>query len=1095
MHPPIILAIPLIVSIFLSTCPAEAIADASLLNLKPILDELTPIRSSNIESRNKPIHLHGQYHVLEYVMRSLNISIIGGQSTSIVSSRTGNEPALSNSNPSPMLIVSNSTVALSSLRLICNRDHSSVATIRQSSLSVSNCKIGAASSTSPFISTWTPTDNSILIVIETQVNWKYATSLPLFGTMPRSHKSLVTESSEDSLLGRETDQTRGILSIVGSGLSFSNTALPLATGPLFDFGFNKDNIQQSLLTASVCLTRSVMTNVTSRHRFIPDTLRFPLVSQRVICSSISESTNHLYGTGSLDMNFGTSVCCMNSSFSKCETDPDPTEGPPTVYLQHFTTQFDHKLSPECTLFDTCTFRDIHAERGSAIDSNQATATLSVTKCSFLRCSAKSEGGSICFHPYSTSSVPATVSHCSFVSGQSGFHAGAILFTNCQQGSITDCVFYDLYAKINGGGLVLLDCQPGEVTVSNCLFQKCSQNTSFGFGGAVYVQNAGFRFTSLRFRKNLAYAPHRAQDVAIRNSMQSSDSPPFTDCDTDQDPIFVCFDHTPPIPPDFVTASTPLAVSSVGSIVSSDTRTVKATLTVDKPISGTVLVLVDNTDNYEMPNDESPPPLSRMISFDFTPDSTSAESTLSFGEWEVLQYEANYSLVTFGWKESIVDTNGAILTTPNPPRIVRAMCEGGNSEFDAFFSLKARTLATGSYKASVKGNSDFWMFVDFVSNPSGGNIFSTKIGLKLQGEKAILAFETTYEIEKVIEVSTGETLILDPPRLFFTTPTSPILKSVGSISFSDSKKDTITIKLVGEKLMTNPYKLTVTDGSTTSTLTAEFDADGVNGEATAVLYSMDDSTTVQLGFGMTYTITDFTCSRNPQLTLTPNLQIVVPSEPARVEKVVSAALNDAQNGVEVTFQARALPATITSVTITGKDASAFISATRLSVTSFSALFTVAETASATSLVFGELYSIESVSSGSDFLISDDVILMVPLASRIESVGTLSLHKMRTEVTIPLMGVALSNKPMLVTVERNGVVITSTQTIEFVTETEVTIVFAAGLSESTSNLEFGQTYTVKSVKNETASFIVNPSISFMVPSPPVVTLITPSLSSKI
>ncbi|KAK2946074.1 hypothetical protein BLNAU_18982 [Blattamonas nauphoetae] len=1044
MPPHVFLAIPLIVSIIRLTHPAQTIPDASLLNLKPILEELTETRISNIESRNEPIHLHGQYHVLEYVVRSLNISIIGAQSTSIVSSRTEDEQALSNSNPSSMLIVSNSTLALSSLRLICNGDHTSVATISESSLSVSKCKIGAASSTSPFVSTWTPTDNSMLTVVDTQVNWKHATSLPLFGTMPSNHKSLVTESSENRILGRETYQSRGLLSIVGSGLTFSNTAFPLATGPLFDFGFDTNHTQQSLLVASVCLTRSVMTNVTSRRRLISDTVRFNLVSQRVICSSISESTNHLYGTGSLDLNFGSSVCCLNSSFSMCETDSFPTECPPTVYLQHRTTHFDHSLSPAITTFDTCTFRDLSASRGGAIDSLTSGSTLSVTKCSFFRCSADRMGGSIYFRP-SPTTCSVDVSHCSFVSGNSGSQSGAIQYSYCQQGSITDCVFYDIHADYQAGSLVLIhspgpiivsrcsftsgtaqfagamditncseitftDCIfydlnttgsggamiidecPG-ITVSNCLFQKCRHVGGYGVGGAIHSENCGFTFKSLRFRENLALSHHRGHDLAIELTEATRDASSFEDCDTDQEDIQIYFVNFN-IKPNLVSVSNPLTVSSVSSVVSTDNRTAQVTLTVDRPISGTVLMLVNNTNNYEMPNDNSPPPLSRMISFDFSPDSTSTESTLSFGEWEDLQYEANYSLVTFGWKESIVDTNGAVLTTPNPPRIVRAMCEVGNSEFDAFFSLKARTLATGSYKASVKGKSDFWMVVDFVHNPYGGNIFSTGFGLKLQGEDAILDFETMYEIDEVIEDSTDKVLILDPPRLFFTTPSPPKLKTVGTISFTDTKQDTITIELVGENLFRNPYTVTVSDGSATSTLTAEFDADGVNGETTAVVYSMDDSTPIQLTFGTTYTITDFTCSGNPQPELTPNLQIVVPPEPARIERV----------------------------------------------------------------------------------------------------GTLSLNKMKTEVTVPLMGAALSSKPLLVTVERSGTTFKSTQTIKYVSKTEVTIVFAADLSESTSKLKYGQTYTVKSVKNDTASFIVNPSISFIVPNPPVVTLITPSLSSN-
>ncbi|KAK2948755.1 hypothetical protein BLNAU_16290 [Blattamonas nauphoetae] len=897
-----------------------------------------------------------------------------------------------------MLIVSNSTVALSSLRLICGGEHSSIATISKSLLSVSNCEIRAAPSTSPFLSMWTPTYNSMLIVVDTQVNWKQPTSLPLFGTIPTSHKSLVTELSEDSLLGRETDQARGLLSIVGSGLTFANTAIPLATGPLFDFGFKSDNTQQSISAVSVSLTTSAMTNVTSRRRFISDTVRFPQVSQRVISLSMSNCTNHLYGTGSLDMNFGSSLCCLNSSFSHCETS-EPTEGPPVVYLQHRATQFDRSQSPAFTTFDTCTFRVVHSGYGGgAIDSCDVGTSLSVTKCSFFRCTTGDSGGSIFFRP-SPKTCPVTLSHCSFVSGSSPGYAGGVDLSDCEQGSITDCVFYDLLAEGDGGGLVLTESRTHTVTVSNCLFQKCRRVGGWGSGGAVFVWESGFTFTSLRFRENSAEVISEGHDLCVNQTTGTTAVSSFTDCDTDQEIIEVVFPKIS-ISPNLEPTLNRLVVSSVTRLVSSDNRTAKATLTVDRQISGTVLVLVDNTDAYEMPNDDSPPPITRLVSFDFSSDSTSSESDLFFGEWEVLQYESNYSLVTFGWKESIVDTNGAILTTPNPPRIVRAMCEGGSSEFNTFFSLKGRTLATGSYKVTVKDISDFSMVVDFVNNPSGGNLFSTKAGLKLQGDDAILAFETTYEIDEVIEVTTSKVLILDPPRLFFTTPSPPILKSVGAVSFSDSKKDTITIKLVGEALFANPYSLTVTDGSTTSTLTAVFDADGVNGEATAVVYSMDGSKTIQLIFEKTYTITDITCSDNNQPTLIPNLHFDVPPEPARVEKVVSAALNDAKNEVEVTFRARALPPTITSVAIAEKDTSVFVSADRLSGTSFSALFNVDESDSSDSLQFGGTYLIASVSSGSDFLVCDDVTLKVPSNVRVKTIHPTFSNNVKTGLIFDL-----------------------------------------------------------------------------------------------
>ncbi|KAK2963422.1 hypothetical protein BLNAU_1463 [Blattamonas nauphoetae] len=602
MRPHIFLSVPLIVSLFHLTFHADVLPEGDLLNLKPILEELTDARTSNTGHRNEPIHLHGQYHLFEYVVRSVNISIVGAQSTSIVWSKTEDSQDISNTELTSMLIVTNSTVALSSLRLICHGDHSSVATIIQSSLSVSNCEINPAPSTSPFLSTCTLGDTSMLTVFNTQVNWKqHATSLPLVGTIPHNHKSLMSESSENSIFLSEPDQTTCVLSIVGSGLSFSNTALPLATGPLFDFGLNENNTQQSPLAASVSLTTSVMTNVTSRRRFIRDTLGFPLASQRLISLSISECTNHLYGCGCLDMNLGSALCCQNSSFSKCEASAEPTEGPPTVYLQHRTTHFDHARFTAFTQFDSCTFRDMRADRGGAIDSNEIKVSLSVTKCSFVRCTAIRLGGSIFFYPFfSTSAI--TVSQSSFVSG-SADQGGAMQISRCQLASITDCVF--LISTQNVRSWIVLHAMPRSSHSFELSFQKCHHQTVND--GTINIEKT---------EKNTGPSAKLHSTLSLNSTQATSDASSFTDCDTDKNPVRV---YTP---------RNPCHSKLVSCVASADNRTAKSALTVDKPISKTVLMLVDNTNG--------------MISFDFSSDSTSSESEL-FGEWELLQYESNYSL--------------------------------------------------------------------------------------------------------------------------------------------------------------------------------------------------------------------------------------------------------------------------------------------------------------------------------------------------------------------------------------------------------------------------------------------------------------------
>ncbi|KAK2961606.1 hypothetical protein BLNAU_3404 [Blattamonas nauphoetae] len=345
----------------------------------------------------------------------------------------------------------------------------------------------------------------MLIVVNTKVTWKQTSSLPLVAAIQHDDKYPVTELSENSILGRDADQARDLVV----------------------------DIQPSILAASVSLTTSTITNVTSHRRFIGDDLRFPLASQGVISSSISECTNHLYGMGLLDLNFGSGVCCQNSSFSKCESDADPTEGPPTT----------------CTLFDTCTFRDIHADRGGAIDSDETTTSPTIAKCSFLRCTADRLGGSVFYCPSPSCSM--SVSHCSFVSGRAGLQGGGIQIANCKLSTIADCVFLNLSATTkHGGGLTLID-SPGLVTVSSCLFQKCRTDHATGSGGAVYSVKSGFVFASLRFRENNAATLNQGHDLWIELTTANQGVSSITECDTYQDPALVKIHNGTTITPDFI----------------------------------------------------------------------------------------------------------------------------------------------------------------------------------------------------------------------------------------------------------------------------------------------------------------------------------------------------------------------------------------------------------------------------------------------------------------------------------------------------------------------------------------------------------------
>ncbi|KAK2945165.1 hypothetical protein BLNAU_19904 [Blattamonas nauphoetae] len=725
-------------------------------------------------------------------------------------------------------------------------------------------------------------------------------------------------------------------------------------------------------------------------------------------------TNHLYGTVCNDMNDGGSVLCQNSSFSRCSTSLEPSSTHPTYTLQHHTGKqklsFTSSSGSSAITITRCTFHTMSATSfGGALEFSDSLASVSISECSFVNSVASSSGGAV---PESyggsvdiRSPVSCTVSDCHFIGTKTTVSYGGYIFLDSPNGSVqlSNCLIEDGTAAygggaVYGGGFDLLNGTT-RISVKDSLFDGCSASSSGG--GIVIRETESFLMQRVNFRA--CTASSGAKDVTFWNLTMAEveDGNMVTNCISTSGANNVYFWNGSLDGSTLIPQVASIGLLSVTLSASLDGDDVGGTLTVttSENVEGRMLVVVDNSlSDYEKPNVDSPPPIARLFVFDFSTPSTTSSQSIKFNEWNTLQYESYYTIPSAFLHNADISVSPSVLQTPNPPRIVEVLTDWSESDPERIsFQLKGRTLSSGNYNVKLKGVSDFSIAVSFTGQqtpPAESRNMHSLIVQLLVGEVSKLRFDMTYEIDDVIEMSTGKPLILDPPRLFFTTPGPPTLKSVGTISFSDSKKDSITIQLIGELLFVNPYALTLSDGTSTSTVIAEFDADGVNGEATAVVYSMDDSETVQLGFGKTYTITGFTCPGNDQPTLTPNLQIIVPSEPARVEKVVSAALNDAQNEVEVTFQGRAIPSTITSITVTGQDPLVLISIKRLSDTSFSALFNVAETVSPTSLAFGETYSIDSVSSGLNILICHGVNFRVPSNVRLIDIDTTFSNNVKT-----------------------------------------------------------------------------------------------------
>ncbi|KAK2940020.1 hypothetical protein BLNAU_25076 [Blattamonas nauphoetae] len=134
--------------------------------------------------------------------------------------------------------------------------------------------------------------------------------------------------------------------------------------------------------------------------------RFPSsVTQTILNSRISHSTNHLSGTACNNINQGGSLLCTNSSFSQCnQLAIQPSDEFPSMQLQHYSMSHPFEMPADVTgtnqatcSFQACTFLDISSENDGSAVSISTPIHLCVTNTHFRSCrttGSSSVGGAI-----------------------------------------------------------------------------------------------------------------------------------------------------------------------------------------------------------------------------------------------------------------------------------------------------------------------------------------------------------------------------------------------------------------------------------------------------------------------------------------------------------------------------------------------------------------------------------------------------------------------------------------------------------------------------------------------------------------------------
>ncbi|KAK2940482.1 hypothetical protein BLNAU_24601 [Blattamonas nauphoetae] len=402
-----------------------------------------------------------------------------------------------------------------------------------------------------------------------------------------------------------------------------------------------------------------------------------------------------------------------------------------------------------------------------------------------------------------------------------------------------------------------------------------------------------------------------------------------------------------------------------------------------------------------------------------------------------------------------------------------------------FQLKGRTLSSGNYIVKVKDVEDLSIRVSFTGEPSNPsesrNMYSTIVTVLLVGEGSKLIFNTKYEIESVQKEGEQSPLILDPPRLFFTTPNPTRLTSVSDAIFADARdKSAVTISLFGGNIPTGLYSLNVSligeQPSPEITLSASFSSSD-SGTTSAVVFTRDDNQP-KLIFGENYTIHSLSNDANTIWIPSP-LSFSVPECPGIVERVSSCSLDGPKSSVLVTFEGCCFVTGPTHVFVSdgSNDVTSNGDLSVINSTHFTISFAAGWKQTSSQVAFGETYSVKSVSSLSDsFLVRSSVLMNIPKPPCVTGISS-DLHFIPTHFVVTFAGQDLPS---------TGTFTAGLESSSF--SFSVLFVDGVGTSEpiegnATNGLLFGTTYTLSSVSQGNDVILLNKT-DFSTPTPPFV-----------
>ncbi|KAK2958983.1 hypothetical protein BLNAU_5999 [Blattamonas nauphoetae] len=881
----------------------------------------------------------GRYEIADYLVESCTLDLRGNK-TRIMHVEGRNETwklkmknerkngIEAETNRNTMFMISNSTVSLQNVFLDSGGMGTSVGRLWSSCVLVVGSRLVSNAEMSAFVivGVGSGVGSSVSVIDSVHESSAFGVLLPVVSSNSKWLDGERSDQLEWLDVGRDGWVSEGGISVCGVGVSVRDVDLVVGSGPLFGV-WESDSRCLSLSVRSNCwvwtrLIGSKIWNTTSSG-CVRDGVRDGVgaIGEGIVGCSVLSCTNHLCGTAIVGMGDGGSVLSHNTSFSGCHTPSSPNADPNTRLNRYFSSQSSLLNTPTPNhIFTLCTFKKCSAENsGGAIRSSSDGIHLKIERCSFHTCSSPNDGGAVYLYPSPSPPSSFSLSSSSFVGCSANEDGGSVCLLNLLDLSIlciADCVFLNSRIK-SWGGAVYIGSGKFEASsgIFNTLFQNCTQ-TGTGYytngGGAVQSRSCSLHWSYLQFRQ-CSSANGQGHDIYLYKT--SFDENSFSTCDsTSSKPHRVTnetYDSNIDLSNLLSDTKFTTTVKSLASTVTED-DTATLTLTLNKAVSGTMIVIVSNLGGTRQEVDGKAPKIGRVLVFSFSSsESTVGTCSSSVGESGVLQLPlSDYKLLTASISNHTVTIPSNLVFSTVSPTLLVSSCDLVVSGTEVELSLSGFGIPEGPCTLTL--NDSISLEVSFQDDEFGRSVGSVRKGVS--GKDGELSEKTEYSLTGIVSKVKPSTSIRIASGVGFIVPEAARLSKVSVSDFVDARKTTVKLSFESVKLEVNKKYILKMKRIDTSedAISREVwtDENGDVLDVDEILYPIETSAEgrkEQLEFGVSYGVLSLTASDCTRSVFISDIVITMPDEPERLVSILvsDGFVDEKKSKITLTFTSRFL----------------------------------------------------------------------------------------------------------------------------------------------------------------------------------------------